>query len=82
MERTKLTAEQAETIINLLRENPGVAMTLGDIADATTIPSDELAAHLEELVGHEALEKETTVDGFDTYRFPSDSRRGSSISPL
>ena len=76
MERPKLTSERAETIINLLRDNPGVDMTLADISDAMDIPVEELGAHLDELVDHGLVEAETTVDGFDVYRFPADNQRG------
>jgi hypothetical protein len=38
MERPKLDGETAERIINLLRNNPSVSMTLGDIADGTELP--------------------------------------------
>lgn len=38
MERPKLTSELAERIVNLLRDNPGISMTLGDIADETDLP--------------------------------------------
>jgi len=76
MERPKLTAERAETIINLLRDNPGVTMTLADIGDQTTLPVDEIAAHLDELVQHKLVEHELTPDGFDVYRFPADYQRG------
>ena len=76
MERPKLTPERAETIVNLLRDNPGVSMTLGDIADATDVPVEELGAHLDELVDHGLVETETTADGFDVYRFPSDYQSG------
>ncbi len=82
MERTNLTSERAETIINLLRDNPGVSMTLGDIVDATNLPVDELAANLEEIVGHGLILKETTVDGFDVYRFPAANQRGTMAPPL
>jgi hypothetical protein len=57
-------------------------MTLGDIGDATNVPVDELAANLEELVDHALIEKETTVDGFDVYRFPADNQRGTMAPPL
>ncbi|HWQ14380.1 MAG TPA: hypothetical protein VNL77_16390 [Roseiflexaceae bacterium] len=77
MEQPKLTFGQAELIINTLRDNPGGPMTLADIADMTGLPIDELAAHLEELAGHQLVIKETTVDGFDTYRFPVEYQRGS-----
>ena len=77
MDEPKLTSDRAEMLINLLRDNPGVSMTLADIGDETNLPVDELAAHLEELVAHAVLEKETTPDGFDAYRFPADYQRGS-----
>jgi DNA-binding IclR family transcriptional regulator len=76
MERPKLTSERAETIINLLRDNPGVAMTLADISDQTTLPVDEIAAHLEDLDAHQLVEHELTPDGFDVYRFPDEYQRG------
>lgn len=76
MERTTLTSERAELLINLLRNNPGVDMTLGDIADETGVPVPELAANLEELVSHHHLVKELTPDGFDVYRFPDEYQRG------
>ena len=82
MERPKLTPERAETIIDLLRDNPGVSMTLADIGDATTVPIDELAANLEEFVDHALIVKETTVDGFDAYRFPADYQRGTMDTPF
>ena len=77
MERPELTGERAEVIIGVLRDNPGVSMTLADIGDATNLPIEDLAAHLEELVSHEVVVKETTEDGFDVYRFPHDYQRGS-----
>ncbi|HEU4325155.1 MAG TPA: hypothetical protein VFS21_18585 [Roseiflexaceae bacterium] len=76
MENPKLTPARAEQIVNLLRDNPGVEMTLGDIADETGLPVDELAAHLEELVGHQLLLRSTTDDGFDVYTFPVAFQRG------
>ena len=82
MDEPRLTPDRAETIINLLRNNPGVSMTLGDIGDETGLPVEELAAHLEELVNHAVLEKETTPDGFDVYRFPADYQRGTMAPPL
>ncbi len=50
MERPKLTPDTAELIINLLRNHPGVDMTLGDISDETALPADTLAAFLADLV--------------------------------
>jgi hypothetical protein len=76
MDQPKLTSDQAEQIINTLRDNPGVSMTLGDIADLTGIALPDLAAHLEELAAHDLVIKETTVDSFDTYRFPHEYQRG------
>ncbi len=76
MERPKLSSENAEHIVNLLRDNPGVAMTLGDISDQTGLPVEELGAYLDELVRHVLVETETTADGFDVYRFPADFQRG------
>ena len=81
MEQSKLTPERAEQIINLLRNNPGIEMTLGDIADETELPVDQLAADLEELAGHALIEKATTVDGFDVYRFPAEYQRGTMAPP-
>jgi DNA-binding IclR family transcriptional regulator len=76
VDNPKLTSERAEQIIYLLRDNPGVEMTLGDIADETGLPTAELAAHLEELNDHGLVLKATTTDGFDTYSFPADFQRG------
>ena len=76
MERPKLTSDDAELIINLLRNHPGVDMTLGDISDQTGLPVDELGAYLADLVSRRMLEHETTADGFDVYRFPADFQRG------
>ncbi len=78
MERPKLTSERAEMIINLLRDNPGVPMTLADISDETGLPADELGAHLEELLSHGLILNEVTGDGLDTYRFPDEFQRGAS----
>jgi DNA-binding IclR family transcriptional regulator len=77
MERYQLTPERAELIINLLRNNPGIDMTLGDISDETGMSHEELAAHLADLVRREVLEQDVTPDGFDVYRFPADYQRGS-----
>jgi DNA-binding IscR family transcriptional regulator len=79
MEEQKLTSDRADAIITLLRENPGVSMTIGDISDATNIPVEELAAHLTELSGKGVIDSETTADGFDVYRFPDEQRRGTMI---
>jgi hypothetical protein len=77
MEQPRLSSAQAELIINTLRDNPGVSMTLADLSDATSIELPELAAHLEELVADNLVFKDTTTDGFDTYRFPQEYQRGS-----
>lgn len=76
MERHKLTSERAEQIVNLLRDNPGVDMTLADIADETGLDVDELAANLVDLEAHNLIIRETTEDGFDTFRFPDEFQRG------
>lgn len=76
MEQPKLSSGRAEQLINLLRDNPGVSMTLGDISDQTGIPIEELGAHMEELVDHNLVFKNTTDDGFDTYSFPAEYQRG------
>jgi hypothetical protein len=52
MEQPQLTSTRAEQLINLLRDNPGVSMTLGDLSDQTDIPIEEIGAHMEELVDH------------------------------
>jgi DNA-binding IclR family transcriptional regulator len=80
MENPKLTSERAELIINLLRDNPGVFMTLGDIADETELPADEVAAHLQDLLAHGLILNEVTGDGLDTYRFPDEFQRGASTT--
>lgn len=76
MHNPKLTPERAERIINLLRDNPGVEMTLGDIADETGLPIEDLGAHLEDLSNRNLLLKATTADGFDVYTFPVAFQRG------
>lgn len=76
MENPKLTSERAEQIINLLRDNPGVSMTLGDIADAVNLPIEDIGAHMEELVAHNLVLQDTSDDGFDTYSFPAEYQRG------
>jgi len=77
MENPKLTPDRAEQIINTLRDNPGVEMTLSDIADATGLPVADLGAYLEDLTDRDMLLKRTTDDGFDTYMFPVAFQRGS-----
>jgi hypothetical protein len=76
MENPKLTSDRAELIINTLRDNPGVEMTLGDIADATGLPIEDLGAYLEDLSDRAMLLKSTTADGFDVYTFPAEYQRG------
>ena len=76
MERPKLTSTRAEQLINLLRDNPGVSMTLSDLSDQTDIPIEEIGAHMEELVEHNLVLKDTSDDGFDSYRFPVEYQRG------
>jgi hypothetical protein len=77
MEQPQLTGDLAERIINLLRDNPGVSMTLGDISDMLAIPDAELAAHLEELSGQGGpLLHDLTPDGVDVYSFPAEYQRG------
>ena len=76
MERPKLSSDRAELVVNLLPDNPGVHMTLGDISDQTGVPVEDLGAHLDELVDHMLVERETTPDGFDVYRFPAEYQRG------
>jgi len=81
MERPKLDGETAERIINLLRNNPGVSMTLSDIADGTELPVEDLAVYMEELDEHQHVVAATTDDGFDTYRFPDNQQRGTMAPP-
>ena len=76
MEHPQLTPERAEAIINLLRDNPGVSMTLGTIADETGLPVEDVAAYFAELGSSEVIVKETTPDGFDTYRFAVEFQTG------
>jgi hypothetical protein len=76
MERPQLTPERAETIITLLRDNPGVSMTLSMIADETGLPVEDIAAYFEDLGSQEVIVKETTTDGFDTYRFAVETQTG------
>jgi hypothetical protein len=77
MEQPQLTGELAERIINLLRDNPGVSLTLTDISDMLAIPVEELAAHLEELSeGDGPLLHDLTPDGVDVYSFPAEYQRG------
>jgi hypothetical protein len=77
MEQPQLTGDLAERIINLLRDNPGVSLTLTDISDMLAIPVEELAAHLEELSGANGpLLHDLTPDGVDVYSFPAEYQRG------
>jgi hypothetical protein len=77
MEQPKLTGETADRIINLLRDNPGVSMTLSDISNMLSIPVEDLAAYLEELSGEaQPLFHEVTADGVDVYSFPAELQRG------
>jgi hypothetical protein len=76
MEQPKLTAELAEQIINLLRDNPGVSLPLSAIADATAQPVEDLAVYLEDLAARGVVINETTPDGVDVYAFPAEYQRG------
>jgi hypothetical protein len=76
MEQPKLTAELAERIINLLRDNPGVSLPLSDIADATAQPVEDLAVYLEDLAARGIVIHATTPDGVDVYAFPAEYQRG------
>lgn len=75
----RLTPALAERIINLLRDNPGVSLTMIDISDMLKIPVEELAAHLEELSGeNRPLIHDITPDGVDVYFYPAEYQRGES----
>jgi len=76
VERPKLTPELAERIINLLRDNPGVSMTLADISDETDLPVEDLAVYLAELTEHNLIVNDTTPDAIDVYRFPDEYQTG------
>lgn len=76
MERPKLSGENAEQIINLLRDNPGVSMTLADIADETELPVEDLGAYLEELSAHNLLVHDVTPDEVDVWSFPDEYQTG------
>jgi len=76
MEQPKLTAQIAEQIINLLRDNPGVSQTLSDIANATAQPVEDLASYLEDLATRGLVIHSTTPDGVDVYAFPAELQRG------
>ncbi len=82
MESQKLDADRAEAIINLLRDNPGISMSLGDINYAIGVLADLLAAHLAEMIQKGILEGDTTPDGYDVYRFPATNQRGTMAPPL
>lgn len=77
MEQPKLTADVAERIINLLRDNPGVSFPLSDIADATAQPVADLAAYLYDLTDRGIIVHNVTPDGVDVYAFPAANQRGS-----
>ena len=79
MERPKMTSEQAETIINVLRDNPGIEMTLSMISDNTAIPVEDLAVYLKELEDNQKVLRTTTPDGHAVYRFPPAYRTQSKI---
>ncbi len=79
MQQPHLSSEQAEQIINLLRNNPGVEMTQSMIADETGIPIAELAAYLADLGDRDMVLHSTTPDGVDVYRFPPAYRSHSKI---
>ena len=81
MERPKLDGETAEGIINLLRNNSGVSMTLSDIADGTDLVIEDITMYMEELTDHQHVVAETTDDGFDTYRFPKNQQLVSAAPP-
>ncbi len=81
IERPKLDGETAERIINLLRNNPGVSITLSDIADGTELPVEDLTMYLEELTDHQHVVAETDDEGFDRYRFLENQQRGSMAPP-
>lgn len=81
MERPKLTPEIAEQIVNLLRNNPGLSLTMSDIADETGLAVEDVAAYMEELSGRSFVLRETTDDGYDVYRFPDEYQRGSQAPP-
>lgn len=76
MERPQLSSEIAEAVVNLLRDNPGVSMTLDQISEELNLPVEDLAAYLDELVGHKLVVQDTTPDGFDTFAFPAEYQRG------
>jgi hypothetical protein len=76
MEKPKLTAELAEQIINLLRDNPGVSMRLSAIADATAQPVEDVAVYLLDLAERGIVIAGTTPDGVDVYVFPAQLQRG------
>ncbi|HMQ33035.1 MAG TPA: hypothetical protein PKD53_20055 [Chloroflexaceae bacterium] len=79
MSDPKLTPGQAERIINFLRDNPGVSLTLIDLSDALKIPVEDLAAYLEDLSREgQPLVHELTPDGVDVYFYPSELQRGES----
>lgn len=77
MNDPKLSSDQAEQIINLLRDNPGVSQSLSDIADATGLSIEEVAAHMVELADNGPLLHDVTPDGVDVYHFPAEYQRGS-----
>lgn len=79
MSDPKLTPGQAERIINFLRDNPGVSLTLVDLSDALGTPVEDLAAYLEALSGDGGpLVHDLTPDGLDVYSYPAELQRGES----
>ncbi len=76
MERAKLTSDRAERIVNSLRDNPRIHMTLAQLSDDAALPADELAAHLGELISHRLVVRAVAEDGLDIYRFPDEYQRG------
>lgn len=79
MSEPKLTPGQAERIINFLRDNPGVSLTLIDLSDALGTPVEELAAYLAELSRDNVpIVHEMTPDDVDVYYYPAELQRGES----
>jgi hypothetical protein len=56
-------------------------MMLGDIADGTDLPVEDVAVYMQELADHQHVVAETDDDGFDMYRFPENQQRGTGASP-
>ncbi|KAB8141315.1 hypothetical protein F8S13_19665 [Chloroflexia bacterium SDU3-3] len=69
------TLANVERVVGLLRDNPGCALTVREVAESIGLNADEARAYLDDLAAHRLAIKEVAANGVGRYLFASAYQR-------